>query len=108
VLKLWDVETGLPVQTMKGTAYRIGPYKAEVTAVAFIGTSEQILAASGDGTVRLHRISSENDIVVFAGAKDYQYAVAATPDGRTVLSGGSDGALRLWSGQETQVKRTFE
>lgn len=107
MLKLWDFETGLPVRTMKGTTYRIGSYKGEVTNVAFIGASEQILAASGDGTVRLHRTTSENDILTFAGSKGYQYAVAATPDGRVLLSGGADGVLRLWSGQTSQLKQSL-
>lgn len=107
VLKLWDFEAGLPVRTMKGTTYQIGPFKREVTSVSFIGDSEQILACSGDGTVRLHRTSSENDILTFAGAKGYQYSASVTPDGRTVLAGGSDGTLRLWSGQVPQVKQSF-
>lgn len=92
---------------MKGTTYQIGAYKGEVTSVAFIGESEQILAASGDGTVRLHRASSENDILTFAGSKGYQYAVAASPDGRVLLSGGADGVLRLWSGQTPQLKQSL-
>jgi WD40 repeat protein len=108
VLKLWDVEQGLPIRTMKGSTYQIGPYKREVTAVQFVGTSEQILAASGDGTVRLHRASSDNDILTFAESNGYQHAVAVTPDGRAVLSSGSDGTLRVWSGHERQPKLTFD
>lgn len=107
LLKLWDAETGLPVMTMKGSTYQIGAYKQEVTAVAFLGDSEQYVAASGDGTVRLHRTTSDNDILVYSGAKDFQYAVAATPDGLTILAGGADGILRRWSGQERGVKNSF-
>ncbi|MDB5391765.1 MAG: Planctomycete cytochrome [Planctomycetaceae bacterium] len=107
VLKLWDTETGLPLRTMKGTTYRIGAYKREVTSVAFIGESEQILAACGDGTVRLHRTTSESDILTYAGSKGYQFSVAVTPDGRSVLATGSDGTLRIWTGHEQQPKQSF-
>ncbi|MBC7821862.1 MAG: hypothetical protein IAG10_33665 [Planctomycetaceae bacterium] len=107
VLKLWDVEKGLPLRTMKGTTYQIGAYKRDITAVAFIGDSEQILAASGDGTVRLHRTTSDNDILTFAGSKGYQHSVAATPDGRSVIATGSDGTLRVWSGHVSQPKHLF-
>ncbi|MDB5334473.1 MAG: Planctomycete cytochrome [Planctomycetaceae bacterium] len=107
VLKLWDVERGVPLRTMKGSTYQIGAYKREVTAAAFIGDSEQILAASGDGTVRLHRTTSDGDILTFAGSKGYQFAVAATPDGKYVIATGSDGTLRIWSGHEQQPKQTL-
>jgi WD40 repeat protein len=107
VLKLWDVELGLPLRTMKGSTYRIGAYKREVTAVSFIGDSEQILAASGDGTVRLHRTTSESDILTFAGCKGYQFSVAATPDGRAVIATGADGIVRVWTGHEQQPKQTL-
>lgn len=107
VLKLWDFETGLPVRTMKGTTYQIGTYKREVTAVSFVGSSEQILAASGDGTVRLHRTSSDNDVLTFSGAKGYQYSAAVTPDGQAVIASGADGTLRLWSGQDPKPRQSF-
>jgi WD40 repeat protein len=107
VIKLWDIESGLSVRTMKGSTYQIGAYNRDITAVAFIGDSEQILAASGDGTVRLHRTTSENDILTFSGSKSYQHSVAATPDGRSVIAGGSDGTLRVWSGHEKQPKQSF-
>ncbi|MBI5759273.1 MAG: hypothetical protein HZA46_12215, partial [Planctomycetales bacterium] len=107
VLKLWDAEKGLPLRTMKGTTYQIGAYKRDITAVTFIGDSEQILAASGDGTVRLHRTTSDNDILTFTGSKGYQHSVAATPDGRSVIATGSDGTLRVWSGHVPQPMQTF-
>jgi WD40 repeat protein len=106
-IKLWDFEKGLPVRTLKGNTYQIGPYRREVTAALFIGDSEQILAASGDGTVRLHRITGDNDILTFTGSKGYQYAAAATPDGQTLVVGGADGILRRWSGQNREMKQTF-
>jgi WD40 repeat protein len=108
MLKLWDVEHGTPIRSMKGTMYQLGSYKGEVTSAAFIGTSEQIVATSGDGTVRLHRASSENEFQVFAGSKGYQYAACATPDGQTILAGGADGVLRWWNNQGRELKKSFE
>jgi WD40 repeat protein len=109
VLKLWDFTAGRPVFTMKGSTYKIGPYRGEVTSAVFIGGSEQILAASGDGTVRLHRTSSDNDILTFAdpNPKTYFYAVAASDDGRALVAGGADGVLRVWSGQERSPVVSF-
>jgi WD40 repeat protein len=107
VLKLWDAETGAFVRTMKGGVYGNGVYKREVAAVRFIADSEEILAASGDGSVRLHRASSENEIMSFTGAKGYQYAVAVSADGHTLLAAGSDGVLRVWLGRDGRVKHAL-
>lgn len=109
VLKLWDAATGQQLTTMKGTTYQIGVYRGEVASATFIGQSEQILAASGDGTVRLHRSSSENDILTFQqdGPKSYIYSVSASDDGRALIAGGADGVLRLWSQQERSLQAKF-
>lgn len=107
VLKLWDADSGAYLRTMKGGVYGNGTYKREVAAVTFIADSEEILAASGDGSVRLHRASSDNDVMSFTGAKGYQYAVAASADGQTLLAAGSDGILRVWTGRESRVKHTL-
>jgi WD40 repeat protein len=104
VLKLWDAESGSYLRTMKGGVYGNGHYKREVAAAAFIGDSEEILAASGDGSVRLHRASSDNVIMSFTGAKGYQYAIA---DGQTLLAAGSDGVLRLWFGRDPRMKQSW-
>ncbi len=107
-IKLWDVEKGLSMRSLKGTTYQIGPYKRDVTALWFLGESEEILAASGDGTVRLHRTTSDSDMLTFTGSASYQHSACATPDGRTVLSGGSDGILHLWTGHNQSPVKTFE
>src|SRR5262249_56249885 len=107
VLKLWDADKGAYVRTMKGGIYGNGVYKREVAAVAFVADSEEIVAASGDGSVRLHRASSDNDVMTFTGAKAYQYAVAASLDGQTILAAGSDGILRFWLGRDGRVKHAL-
>jgi WD40 repeat protein len=107
-IKFWNVEQGALQQTLKGDTYQIGPYKGEISSLTFVGASEQLLAASGDGTVRLHRTTSENDILTFGGSQGYQNCVAATPDGQMLVAGGADGKLRIWSRHERDVKATIE
>ncbi|MDX1945013.1 MAG: c-type cytochrome domain-containing protein [Pirellulaceae bacterium] len=108
VLKLWDASAGVPLLTMKGTSYKIGAYKREVTSLAFLGASEQYVAASGDGTIRLHRTTSDGEILVYAGAKGHQHAVAATPAGEFIVAGGADGVLRVWSGQNSSARQSLD
>jgi WD40 repeat protein len=104
LLKLWDVDSGLAVRTMKGGLFGNRTYKNAVTSATFIGDSEEILAVSGDGTVRLQRAASDHEIMTFAGSAGYQHAAAATPDGKAVIATDSQGVLRVWSGHQPQPK----
>jgi hypothetical protein len=45
--------------------------------------------------------------MTFAGAKGYQYTVAVTADGQTVLAAGDDGILRIWLGRDSRVKHAL-
>ncbi len=106
-IKLWNFETGVQLETYKGKTYGVGPYKGDVTAVRFVGNSEQILASSGDGTARLHRTSSTDDLLTFNGSSGYLYSAAVSSDGRFVLAGGADGNLWMWSGQNRNLQHCW-
>ncbi len=54
-----------------------------------------------------HRASSDNEVMSFAGAIGYQYAVAVSADGQTLLAAGSDGILRVWTGREPRVNHAL-
>jgi WD40 repeat protein len=43
----------------------------------------------------------------FPGSADYVYASAVSADGKTIISGGADSALRVWT-ENGQVFATFE
>ncbi len=107
VIKLWNAETGLSQRTMKGGTYGTRSFRSPVTSVSFIGESEELIATSGDGIVRLFRSTSDNEVMAFAGSKGYQFSAVATPDGRTILASGSDGILRIWTGHTPQLKQSF-
>lgn len=99
-VKVWSLITGEVVRTIKGFA-------KEATAVAHVGVSDQFLATGGDGKVRLIN-ESGGDVRSFAGATDFEYATAGTPDGKVVIAGGQDGILRVWNGVNGTSSITFE
>jgi WD40 repeat protein len=99
VVKLWDFERGAVLRTMRGDAYRIGRYKREVTSIAFIGGTEHLVTSSGDGTVRMHRTSSDRDIRAFKEGAGFLHAAVASSDGKLILGGGRDGVLHVWNGE---------
>lgn len=99
-VKIWSLVTGEVVRTIKGFA-------KEATAVSHVGVSDQFLATGGDGKVRLIN-EGGGDVRSFSGATDFEYATAATPDGKIVIAGGQDGILRVWNGVNGSSITTFE
>ena len=99
VVKLWDFVTGEKKKNIAG-------FDKEVTAISFVGYTDQALAASGDGKVRLVR-EDGNEVRSFSGANDFVESVAATPDGKTVIAGGQDSVLRVWDGTSGKLIASF-
>lgn len=87
-VKFWDVISG----ERKSNATGFGK---EVDAVRYLGLSDQAVAASGDGQLR---IINEAGAAVksIPGARDFFHAAAVTPDGRVLAVGGESGVLWLW------------
>ena len=87
-VKFWDVISG----ERKSNATGFGK---EVDAVRYLGLSDQAVAVSGDGQIR---IVNEAGAAVKAipGARDFFHAAAVTPDGGLLAVGGESGVLWLW------------
>jgi WD40 repeat protein len=71
-------------------------FTKEVTSVAF-AADETVVAAGGDAKVRFINATNGSNQRDFAGASEYMYSVAASADGKTIIAGGLDSVLRLWS-----------
>lgn len=83
---VWDLRKRVRLKT-----YNTGP--APVRAVAFL--SERVISAGDDGTLRLWNAGALQH--EWLGHSAVVQALAASPDGRQVLSGDAEGHLRLWS-----------
>jgi len=99
LLKIWNSATAERLKNVEG-------FGKEVTSVSFIGVTDQVLAAAGDGQLRLVRDSGES-VRSFVGANDYLYSAAATPDGKVIVAGGQDGILRVWDGRDGKPQAEF-
>ncbi|MHC4474256.1 MAG: hypothetical protein ACYTEL_01340 [Planctomycetota bacterium] len=97
-VRLWQVETGKPVNTLKG-------HTAAVASVAFSGDGKTLASGSLDGTVRLWQVRAGKQTAVLKGhglaalegiEYDEVYAVAFSPDENILASGAKDGTVLLW------------
>ncbi len=99
LVKVWNSATAERLKNIEG-------FGKEVTSLTYIGVADQLLASAGDGQLRLVRDTGEN-VRSFAGATDYLYASATTPDGKLVVAGGQDGILRVWDGRDGKLIADF-
>jgi WD40 repeat protein len=97
-IKLWDFRAGEVLRSLPALT-------KEVTAVRFIGATDNFLAAAGDKTVTT-RTSEGGTGQAYAGSTDYVYAVGANTMGTVIVAGGEDGVVRLWD-QKGQPITTF-
>ena len=79
----------------------------EVTSIHYVGYTDQAIVTAGDKSVRLIK-SDLNDARSFSGGTDFMYTSDATPDGKIVIAGGQDSALRVWNMADGKAVATFE
>jgi WD40 repeat protein len=99
-LRLWNLETGKEVQKLN--------HPADLSSVAFSRDGKLLAVASGgdklmrgivnvrNAFITLWDRESGKEIATFTGDKRSDYAMAFSPDGKTLSSTGSDGIIRLW------------
>uniref|UniRef100_H2YSK1 Uncharacterized protein n=1 Tax=Ciona savignyi TaxID=51511 RepID=H2YSK1_CIOSA len=88
-VKFWDVRHVAPMITVD-----VGPHPAN--RVAFDPSGHLLAVASNDGTIKTVEIGT-SDVTMLAGHDDAVQAVTFDLGGQFMLSGGSDGTLRVWS-----------
>ncbi len=98
-IRIWEVDTGQPVQTLKGHA-------ATVNSIAFSPDSLLLASASRDRSIKLWDAQSGAEVRELRGHDGEVSAVAFSPDGQWLASAGSDRTVRLWrvmTGHEVEM-----
>lgn len=91
-IKLWNINTGKVIRTLTG-------HDDKVTSVAYIRSWDSVTLASGsnDNTIKLWDTATGQEIRTLKKDSGYVYAIAISPDGRTIASGGSaDNIIKIW------------
>ncbi len=88
-IKIWDVEKGESTKTIQGLG-------VELTSIAFVGTTPNLMTSSVNNLVRMHDANSGNQIRQYGGAADSLYAVSVSANGKYVVATGQEGIARVW------------
>jgi WD40 repeat protein len=91
-VRLWDIEATIPVATLK-------EHSRSITGLSLWGDDRLLVSSSADGTIRVWDTKSNDKRAVRVMGDNHYKVLALDVDlhlGR-VVSGGSDGVLRVWS-----------
>jgi tetratricopeptide (TPR) repeat protein len=98
-IRVWEVDTGLPVQTLKGHA-------ASINSIAFSPDGALLASGSRDRSIKLWDAQSGAEVRELRGHDGEVTAVTFSPDGQWLASASSDRTVRLWrvvTGREVEV-----
>ena len=101
--RFWDLATGHIVATAPRVASEadadgiVGRLSAEIATVVALSPDGRLAARAIGQVVRVMDVASGADIAELVGHTGLVQSMAFAPDGRTLVSGGVDGAVRVWT-----------
>ena len=91
VVKVWDFLTGEQVKTITG-------FGKEVSAIQFLGASDNFVLATGDQQVTTRNTGGGGG-TNFEGATGFLHSLRASENSKSIVAGGEDGIFRVWDQQ---------
>ncbi len=89
VIKVWDFLTGDQTKTITG-------FNKEITSLQFVALTENFVVGTGDKQVTTRNTGGGGG-ANYGGMGGFVYCVRASADGNTVVAGGEDSVVRVWS-----------
>ncbi|WP_166831547.1 serine/threonine-protein kinase [Thalassoroseus pseudoceratinae] len=103
-VKVWDVDTGTEILTLRG-------HTQQITSVEFSPDGRRIVSSSRDiyrvdhvGEIKVWDAATGTEILALGGHSKPVTSVRFSPDGRRIVSGSEDSTVKVWdaaTGTET-------
>ena len=103
-IRFWDFDSGNQLHEI--SADFAGEYKFAFS-VSYDANSERFVSAHHDGTVTIWNALTREQIATIPAHEGYVYVARFSPDGRTLLTAGSDNVAHLWNIDGRRRRHTF-
>lgn len=100
LLKTWDVETAIPLQTLKG-------HTGAIHEIAFRRDGRRLVSGAADGAVKTWDMTRDQESRQLHGHLAYVNSLSFSPDGRRMLSGSADHSARIWDAASGKLLLTL-
>uniref|UniRef100_A0A7S3G5S5 WD40 repeat-containing protein SMU1 n=1 Tax=Palpitomonas bilix TaxID=652834 RepID=A0A7S3G5S5_9EUKA len=101
-VKVWKVSTGKCLRKFDQA------HTSGVTSLMFSRDSTQVLSSSFDCTARIHGLKSGKTIKEFRGHSSFVNSATYASEGSRVVTGSSDGTIKLWDSRSAECLATFK
>ncbi|MCX8075855.1 MAG: WD40 repeat domain-containing protein [Aquificaceae bacterium] len=99
-VKLWDVQSGRLVRTIKG-------HNGIVLSVHFSPDGKTVASGGEDGKIKLWEASTSKLLRTLEGHEGSVFSLSFSPTGKLLASGGLDGVLNIWDVRSGKVVHSF-
>jgi len=100
VVRLWDVETGMCLHSMRG-------HKGSIWEVDYTPRGDRIASSGTDATVRIWDVETGACSRVLTGHDDPVNSVVFSPHGDMIASAGKDKTVRIWDAESGTCHQIF-
>lgn len=100
-IKVWDVEKGEQARSINNA------HGKQLTRLLFIGKTPQFVTCAGDNLVKYFNVTNGGNVRNFTGNSDFIYAIGVSPDGKILATGGEEGIVRVYNGDNGQLVRSL-
>jgi WD40 repeat protein len=102
---IWDASSGRQVAKLPGNRSQPGPWTSRVACPA---DGQYVLSsANGEMVVRLWNVATGQEVRTFSGYGGGIYAVATSPDGSLIISGGANKLIHVWDTSTGRLLRSI-